>query len=62
MVAMIGDEGKTMTLVANWDPDDRQLVLAAAGDMPEDPGKAHELWVIPADGTPRSLGTMPDGR
>lgn len=58
MVAMVSDEGKTMTVVANWDPDDRQLVLAMAGDMPEDPGKAHELWVIPAGGKPRSLGTM----
>ena len=60
MVAMVSDEGKTMTVVANWDPDDRQLVLAMAGDMPEDPGKAHELWVIPQGGTPRSLGTMAD--
>ena len=60
MVAMVSDEGKTMTVVANWDPDDRQLVLAMAGDMPEDPGKAHELWVIPEGGTPRSLGTMAD--
>jgi anti-sigma-K factor RskA len=60
MVAMVSDDGKTMTVVANWDPDDRQLVLAMAGDMPEDPGKAHELWVIPQGGTPRSLGTMAD--
>lgn len=60
MVAMVSDEGKTMTVVANWDPDDRQLVLAMAGDMPEDPGKAHELWIIPEGGTPRSLGTMAD--
>jgi anti-sigma-K factor RskA len=60
MVAMVSDEDKTMTVVANWDPDDRQLVLAMAGDMPEDPGKAHELWVIPQGGAPRSLGTMAD--
>ena len=39
MVAMVSDEGKTMTVVANWDPDDRQLVLAMAGDMPEDPAR-----------------------
>lgn len=62
MVAMVSDEDKTMTVVANWDPDDRQLVLAMAGDMPEDPGKAHELWVIPEGGAPRSLGTMADRR
>jgi anti-sigma-K factor RskA len=27
--------------------------------MPADPAHDHELWVIPADGKPRSLGTMP---
>ena len=37
-------------------------MLALAGDMPEDPGRAHELWVIPAGGTPSSLGTMAEGR
>ena len=58
LVAMVSDEGKAMTVVANWDPDDRQLVLAMAGDMPEDPGMAHELWVIPEGGAPRSLGVM----
>lgn len=60
MVAMVSDEGKTMTVVASWNPNDRQLVLAVAGDMPEDRGKAHELWVIPEGAAPRSLGTMAD--
>jgi anti-sigma-K factor RskA len=50
---------KDMKVVASWDPTGRQLVLAVAGDMPADPAHAHELWVIPADGKPRSLGTMP---
>jgi anti-sigma-K factor RskA len=58
MVAMVSDEGRTMTVVANWDPAGRQLVLAVAGDMPEDPGKAHELWVVPRNGRAHSLGTM----
>jgi anti-sigma-K factor RskA len=34
-------------------------VLAVAGDMPADPAHAHQLWVIPSGGKPRSLGTMP---
>jgi anti-sigma-K factor RskA len=58
MVAMLSSE-KDMKVVASWDPTGRQLVLAVAGDMPADPAHAHELWVIPADGKPRSLGTMP---
>lgn len=61
MVAMLGDQGKTM-LMASWDPTGRQLVLAVAGDMPADPARSHELWVIPADGKPRSLGVMADAK
>lgn len=59
MVAMLSDD-QEMKLVASWDPAGRRLILAVAGDMPEDPANAHELWVIPADGKPRSLGTMQD--
>lgn len=61
MVAMLGDD-KAMKVVASWDPNARQLVLAVAGDMPADPAHSHELWVIPSDGKPRSLGTMPSGK
>ena len=51
-----------MKVVASWDPAARQLVLAVAGDMPADAAHAHELWVIPPDGKPRSLGTMSSTR
>ena len=59
MVAMLSDD-REMKIVASWDPSGKRLVLAVAGDMPADPGNAHELWVIPAGGKPRSLGTMQD--
>lgn len=62
MVAMVGEDQKEMMIVANWDPAQRRLVLAVAGDMPADPGKSHEIWVIPPAGTPTSLGTMPAGK
>jgi len=58
MVAMLSDEQKDMKLVASWDPAGQRLVLAVAGDIPGDPAHAHELWVIPPGGKPRSLGTM----
>jgi len=62
LVAMLGDHDKTMKVVASWDPASRRLVLAVAGDMPADPSHAHELWVIPEGGKPRSLGTMAAGK
>ena len=61
MIAMLGDEQSGTMLVASWNPADRSLKIAAARDIPADTAHAHELWVIPADGTPRSLGTMAMG-
>lgn len=58
LVAMLADDGDDMKLVASWDPGSRRLIVAAS-DMAAEPGHSHELWVIPSDGTPRSLGTMP---
>ncbi|MGI8611471.1 MAG: anti-sigma factor [Sphingomicrobium sp.] len=59
LVAMLGDETRDMKLVASFDPASRRLMVAAASDLPADPTHSHELWIIPADGKPRSLGTMP---
>ena len=61
LVAVLGDD-KEMKLMASWDPSANRLVLAVAGDIPADTSHAHELWVIPSDGKPRSLGTMPGKR
>lgn len=62
LVAMLGDRQQQMKVVASWDPAAQQLVLAVAGDMKADPRHAHELWVIPPGGKPRSLGTMGSGK
>ncbi len=62
LVAMLGNDDREMKVVASWDPAARQLVLAVAGQMSADPAHSHELWVIPADGKPRSLGILPDNR
>ena len=59
MVAMIGDAAEGTKMVASWHPAERRLMVAAVADIPPDPAHTHELWMIPADGKPRSLGTMP---
>lgn len=61
MVAMLGSQG-SMKVVASWNPSARQLVLAVPGKMATDPAHSNELWIIPAGGKPKSLGTMPDAR
>lgn len=60
MVASIAGEGPGR-MVAMWNGTDRSLMVAATAPMPEQPGHAHELWLIPADGKPRSMGVMPRG-
>jgi anti-sigma-K factor RskA len=62
MVAMMEAEDTDARLVATWDPADRSLVVAAAAGVQAVSTHSHELWVIPADGTPRSMGVMPAGR
>ena len=59
MVAMMEAEGSEAKLVATWDAGAKSLVVAAAAGIAPAAGRSHELWVIPADGTPRSLGLLP---
>lgn len=61
MVAMIaGDDGPApVRLVANWDPTARRLIVTPAMKPAMDSDQSIELWVIPADGTPRSMGVLP---
>lgn len=60
MIATIaGDDPAPVRLVANWDPADRQLIVTPAMTPEIESGKTMEVWVIPADGTPRSVGVMP---
>ena len=58
LLAMLGNDQRQTMVVASWDPAAQRLVLAVTGAMPSDPSHAHELWVIPQGGAPRSLGTM----
>ncbi len=59
MVAMMEADDSAAKLVATWDPADRSLVVAAAAGIVPVAGHSHELWVIPDDGTPRSMGILP---
>jgi anti-sigma-K factor RskA len=46
--------------VAAYDPARQALIVTSLMKPGEDPAHVHELWVIPADGKPRSLGVVPD--
>lgn len=57
MVASLMSDHKVTMIAAAWRPEDRSLMVMP-GAMADAPGHDHELWVIPADGTPRSLGLV----
>lgn len=60
MVAMLTSGTDHPALMASWDPHARRLLVEASAPMPPAAGRSHQLWVIPADGKPRSMGVMPD--
>lgn len=58
MVAMI--EGGPNRLVATWNGD-KSLIVVPAVVAAADQRHSHQLWMIPRDGRPRSMGVMPAG-
>jgi len=60
MVASLMSEDQAIMASAAWMPTKKSLMVMA-GDMPPEPGRSHELWIIPADGKPRSLGLVSGG-
>lgn len=57
MLAALMNQDKTMLLSAAWRPADNSLMIMPETIRPA-PGHSHELWIIPADGKPRSLGIV----
>lgn len=52
--------GKPMFVCA-YDPERKALMVTSLYAPGADPGRVHELWLIPADGKPRSLGFVAPG-
>ena len=57
MVASLMSGDKAMMMSAAWMPAKKSLMVLP-GNMPAAAGHSHELWLIPADGKPRSLGLV----
>jgi anti-sigma-K factor RskA len=47
--------------VAAYDPDRKALIVTSLVPPGTDPQHVHELWIIPADGKPHSLGMVEPG-
>ncbi len=57
LVASLQATGAAPAFLASLDPASGQLVIRAA-TAPADRERVRELWLIPGDGVPRSLGVM----
>jgi anti-sigma-K factor RskA len=47
--------------VAAYDPMRKALIVTSLAPAGADPAHVHQLWVIPADGKPHSLGMVEPG-
>ena len=57
LVASVTGTDQTAHLTVAFEPRTGEL-LVSPGELAAAAGRAHELWIIPADGTPRSLGLV----
>jgi len=57
---LMGQTGRPM-FVAAYDPDRKALIITSLMPAGDDPAHVHELWLIPSDGKPRSLGFVQPG-
>lgn len=59
--ANLATEGGQPLFIASYDPMRQSLVITSLVPPGTDPLHVHELWLIPGDGTPRSLGSVEPG-
>lgn len=59
--SLASDTGHPM-FVAAYDPERRMLIVTSLVPPGTDPAHVHQLWLIPRDGKPRSLGMVEPGR
>lgn len=58
VASLASDKGEPM-LMATWDPVSERLIIAAGDAMPAPAGRSHEVWLIPAGGSPMKVGMLP---
>lgn len=59
--SLVGQAGAQPLFVAAYDPERKALIITSLVPPGTDPVHVHQLWLIPADGQPRSLGMVEPG-
>ena len=61
-VAVLADGKADASMLVTFDPRHKQLVLQRVSDFREADNQSLQLWALPQQGAPRSLGVMGDGK
>ena len=61
-VAVLADGKADASMLVTFDPRHSQLVLQRVGGFKEAENKSLQLWALPHQGAPRSLGVMGEGK
>lgn len=61
-VAVLADGKSDASMLVTFDPRHSKLVLQRVSDFKEADNKSPQLWALPEQGAPRSLGVMGDGK
>lgn len=61
-VAVLADGKADASMLVTFDPRHRQLVLQRVSGFKEADNQSLQLWALPQQGAPRSLGVMGDGK
>jgi len=61
-VAVLADGKADASMLVTFDPQHQQLVLQRVSGFKEAENKSLQLWALPHQGAPRSLGVMGDGK
>ena len=61
-VAVLADGKADASMLVTFDPRHQQLVLQRVSGFKEADNQSLQLWALPPEGAPRSLGVMGDGK
>lgn len=61
-VAVLADDKADASMLVTFDPRHNQLVLQRVSGFKEADNKSLQLWALPRQGAPRSLGVMGNGK
>lgn len=57
-VAVLADDKSQASMLVTFDPKNQRLVLKRVSDFQSQPDKSLQLWALPQQGAPRSLGVL----